>query len=294
MMTTIKKQRGRNLTGWMFASPYLVFSLLFFAFPFIWMLVLMLTKWNFIDTPQWDGINNIVRVLSSSMFWNSIWNIFRFMIFYIPMVFICSVLFALGLKKLRFGKTFVALSFFVAQAAPGVAYSIIFTKIFSQDGPMNAFLYEHFGFSIPWFTSPTFAMFSIAIIVTWKFVGYYGIILYSGMNAIPASIYEAADIDGASGVKRFFKLTLPLLNSQIVMIMVLAITLAFGIFTEAFMITGGGPLNSTMTPLLIMYNTAFRKLDPTYSATMAVAVAVISYLTIVITRKIIERQVDLV
>ncbi|MEI6055980.1 MAG: sugar ABC transporter permease [Lentisphaerota bacterium] len=284
----------KTLKGWGFSSVYIIFSLLFFVYPVVWMLILMFSKWNFIGEPKWNGFHNIVRVLTDGLFWQSILNVFRFMVMYIPLVFISSVLFALGLKKLKYGKTFVALSFFVAQAAPGVAYSIIFSKIFSQDGPMNAFLYEHFGFVIPWFDSPTFAMLSIALIVTWKFVGYYGIILYSGMNAIPQSIYEAADIDGANGVKCFFKITLPLLNSQMVMIMVLAITLAFGVFTEAFLITGGGPLNSTMTPLLVMYNSAFRKLDPTFSATMAVAIAIISYLVIIITRKLIEKEVDLV
>ena len=284
----------KALKGWGFSSVYIIFSLLFFVYPVVWMLILMFSKWNFIGEPQWNGFHNIVRVFTDELFWQSILNVFRFMVMYIPLVFISSVLFALGLKKLKYGKTFVALSFFVAQAAPGVAYSIIFSKIFSQDGPMNAFFYEHFGFVIPWFDSPTCAMLSIALIVTWKFVGYYGIIIYSGMNAIPKSIYEAADIDGASSVKCFFKITLPLLNSQMVMIMVLAITLAFGVFTEAFLITGGGPLNSTMTPLLIMYNSAFRKLDPTFSATMAVAVAIISYLVILITRKLIEKEVDIV
>jgi multiple sugar transport system permease protein len=289
-----KMKRNESLTAWWFSSTYIIFTLLFFVFPFVWMIVLMFVKWNFIGIPKWDGIHNIVRVLTDEMFWRSILNVFRFMIFYIPMVFICSILFAVGLKKLRFGKTFVAISFFVAQAAPGVAYSIIFTKIFDQSGPLNGFLYNCFGFTIPWFNDPTLAMFSIAIIVTWKFVGYYGIILYSGMNAIPNTIYEAADIDGAGGVKSFFKLTLPLLNPQIIMILVLVITLAFGVFTEAFLITGGGPLNSTMFPQLLMYNTAFRNIDPTFSATMGIAVAIISYLVIILSRKAIERKVDLV
>ena len=289
-----KIKRKENIKGWSFSSTYIIFTLLFFGFPFVWMFVLMFVKWNFIGTPHWDGVNNIIRVLTDELFWLTVWNTMRFMFFYIPMVFVCSILFAVGLSKLRFGKTFVAVSFFVAQAAPGVAYSIVFTKIFDQAGPLNNLLYNWFGFTIPWFDNPSLAMLSIAIIVTWKYVGYYGIILYSGMSAIPNSIYEAADIDGASGVKRFFKLTLPLLNPQIIMILVLAITLAFGIFTEAFMITGGGPMNSTMSPLLVMYNTAFRKLDPTFSATMAIVIAIISYLMIILTRKVIEKEVNLV
>ena len=293
-MTKHKKRKlfpGKALG---FSSIYIIYAALFFAFPVIWMIVLVFTKWNFIGTPQWDGINNIIRVLTDSLFWQSMWNTFKFMLIYIPMVFTCSILFALGLKQLKFGVTFVAVCFFVAQAAPGVGYSIVFERIFSPEGPVNAFLFHHFHFTIPWFTSPTLSMVSVAIMVTWKFVGFYGIILFSGMNAIPAPIYEAAEVDGASKIKTLFKVTLPLLNPQLIMIMVLAITLAFGIFTEVYMITGGGPLNSTMMPMLVMYNTAFRKLDPTFSATMAVAVAIVSYLTIFITRKLFEKEVTIV
>jgi len=292
--STFNNKRKGTLKAFAFSSPYIVWSLLFFVYPVVWLVILVFIKWNFLNTPTWDGIHNIIRILTSDLFWISIWNVFKFMLFYIPMVFICSVLFALGLKKLKFGVLFVAISFFIAQAAPGVGYSIVFQNIFSQDGPVNGFLLNYFNFTIPWFTSPTLAMLSIAIMVTWKFVGFYGIILYSGMNGIPAPIYEAAEVDGSSKLRTLFKITIPLLNPQLVLIMVLAITLGFGIFTEVYMITGGGPLNSTMMPQLVMYNTAFLQLDPTFSATMAIAVAIISFITIIVTRKIIEREVTLV
>ncbi len=288
-ITKYKKGSGTKALG--FTSTYLIFSLLFFVFPTIWLIILIFSKWNFLGTPQWDGVHNIIRVLTDDLFWVSIWNVYKFMLFYIPLVFICSILFALGLKRLKFGVTFIAMCFFIAQAAPGVGYSIVFKQIFSPDGPINGILFNWFNFTIPWFTSPTLSMLSIALMVTWKFVGFYGLIIYSGMNAIPESIYEAAEVDGASGFKTLWKITIPLLNSQLVMIMVLAITIAFGIFTEVYMITSGGPLNTTMMPMLIMYNTAFKKLDPTFSATMAIVVAVISYITIVVTRKAIEKEV---
>jgi len=292
--SALKRKRKSTFKALVFSSPYIIWSLLFFVYPAVWMVILVFSKWNFLDTPQWDGIHNIVRVLTSNLFWISIWNVFKFMLIYIPMVFICSILFALGLKKLKFGVVFVAISFFLAQAAPAVGYAIIFKTIFSQDGPINGFLAAYFNFTIPWFTNPTLAMLSIAIMVTWKFVGFYGIILYSGMNAIPDPIYEAAEVDGSGTLRTLFKITIPLLNSQLVLIMVLAIALGFGIFTEVYLITNGGPLNSTMMPLLVMYNTAFQQLDPTYSATMAIAVAIFSYVTIIVTRKIIEREVTLV
>ena len=291
-LSSLKKKEAQK--GALFASSYVIYSLIFWVYPVIWLLVLTFSKWRFIGTPKFDGLNNIIRVLGDPIFWKTLTNVFRFLGFYIPLVFICSMLFAMGLKKLKYGKTFIALSFLLANVSSGVAYSIVFTKLFGDNGPINQFLYERFGIIIPWFTSPSMAMFSISLIVIWKFVGYYGLIFYSGLNAIPDSLYEAADLDGAGRWYKLFKITLPLINNQIVMVLVLAITVAFGIFTEAYLITGGGPMQSTMTPMLVMYETAFQKMDPTYAATMSIFVAMASYGIVKITRKLLEKDVDIV
>lgn len=289
---SLKGKEARK--GALFASSYVIYSLIFWVYPVIWLLVLTFSKWRFVGDPTFNGLNNLIRVLKDPIFWLSLKNTFRFLGFYIPLVFICSMLFAVGLKKIKYGKMFIALSFLLANVSSGVAYSIVFTKIFGDNGPINQFLYEHFGMIIPWFTSPTLAMFSISLIVIWKFVGYYGLIFYSGLNAIPDSLYEAADLDGAGRWDKLFNITLPLLNNQIIMVLVLAITVAFGIFTESYMITGGGPVRSTMTPMLVMYETAFRKMDPTYAAAMSIFVAIVSFGIIKITRKVFEKDVDIV
>jgi len=247
-----------------------------------------------VGKPQFVGFKNITRVLSDPLFWKTVVNVFRFMLYYIPLVLLGAMLFAIALNKLKYGKTFVTLSFLVANVSSGVAYSIMFSNLFAVNGPVNRLLYNLFGVTIPWFSSPSLAMFSIALIVIWKFIGYYGLILYAGLSAIPESLYEAAELDGANGFTKFFKITLPLLNPSIVMVMVLAITLAFGIFTEPYMITGGGPMRSTLTPMMHMITTAFQRMDPTYAATMAVFVAGISFGMVWLVRKIMEREVDLV
>ena len=289
---SLKKREARK--GALFASSYVAYSLIFWVYPVIWLLVLTFSKWKFIGDPKFDGFNNVIRVLGDETFWRSLINVFRFLGFYIPLVFICSMLFAMGLKKIKVGKTFIALSFLLANVSSGVAYSIVFTKLFGDGGPLNSFLYEHFGIIIPWFTSPGMAMFSISLIVIWKFVGYYGLIFYSGLNAIPDSLYEAADLDGAGRWTKLTKITLPLINNQIVMVLVLAITVAFGIFTEAYLITGGGPMGSTTMPMLVMYETAFQKMDPTYAATMSIFVAIASFGIIKLTRKLLEKDVTVV
>ena len=210
------------------------------------------------------------------------------------MVIVSSMLFALALTKIKYGKTFIALSFLLANVTSSVAYTLIFQRLFDAIGPLNVFLFNSFGFTIPWYTSPDLAMFSVAAMVTWKFLGYYGLIFYAGINAVPKSVYEAADIDGANSFIKFFKVTLPLINSQIIMVLVLAVTISFAIFTEVYIITGGGPLMTTTTPVLVMYEAAFNKLDPSFAATLAIITAMICYGVIKISRKLIEREVSLV
>ena len=276
------------------AIGFLLYNLVFWAYPFLWLAILSLSDWRFFGTPNFAGLDNLFFILQDPEFWNSMWNVARFLLLYIPIVLTCSLAFAFGLQFIGRGKAFIALCFLLANISSGVAYSLVFTKIYSSTGPLNSFLFEYFGFKIPWLTSPTFAMLAITLVVTWKFVGYYGLILYSGLLAIPKEIYDAATLDNASGFKRLFKITLPMLNAQIIMVLVFAITVGFGIFTEPFMMTGGGPLDSTNMPQIVMYETAFKRLEPSRAALMAIIIATASYLLIKLVRKIFEKNVEIV
>jgi multiple sugar transport system permease protein len=136
-------------------------------------------------------------------------------------------------------------------------------------------------------------MLSISIVVTWKYVGYYGLILYSGLNSIPKEIYDAADLDNTPPLRRLLKITIPMINAQFIMVVIFAITVSFGIFTEPYMITGGGPLESTNMPQVVMYETAFKRLQPSWAALMSIIIALASYSLIKIVRLIFERDVKL-
>lgn len=281
-------------TGGLLASTWIGYSLLFWFYPLAWLIVLSVTQWRFIGMPRFSGLQNLLGVVNDALFWTSMWNICRFLMWYIPIVFIASLLFAAGLRKIKYGKSFIALSFLLANISSGVAYSIVFSKLFSEYGPVNEFLREYLGVSVPWFTNPDCAMLSIALIVTWKFVGYYGLILYSGMQAIPGDIYSAALLDKTGRFKQGWAITLPMMNPQIVMVMVLAITVAFSIFTEPYLITGGGPLNSTTSPMVVMYEAAFQNMKPTWAATMSIIVAGCSFLAIWVFRKLFEKNIEIV
>jgi multiple sugar transport system permease protein len=275
------------------AISYLLFNLVFWAYPFLWLIVLSVSDWRFFDTPSFSGLTNFFLVLEDPEFWNSLWNVARFLGLYLPIVLTCSLAFAFGLEHLGRGKAFVALCFLLAHISSGVAYSLVFTKIFSSTGPLNSFLFGWFGFKIPWLSSPSMAMLSISLVVTWKFVGYYGLILYSGLLAIPKEIGDAAKLDNTPPLTKLFKVTLPMINAQLIMVLVFAVILSFSIFTEPYMMTGGGPLESTNMPMLVIYETAFMRLQPSRAALMSIIIAVASYLVIKLIRIFLERDVAL-
>jgi multiple sugar transport system permease protein len=292
MIGTMGNIRQRHI-GAALAISYLLYNLVFWAYPFLWLLILSFSDWRFFSAPSFSGLNNLQLLLTNTEFWDSMWNVARFLGYYLPITFACSLAFAFGLQHLGRGKAFVALCFLLAHISSGVAYSLVFTKIFSASGPLNEFLFEWFGFKIPWLTSPSLAMLSISLIVTWKFVGYYGLILYSGLAAIPKEIYDAAKLDNTPPLTRLFRITLPMINAQLIMVLVLATVLSFGIFTEPYMMTEGGPLDSTNMPLMVMYETAFLRLQPSRAALMSVILAAASYLVIKLVRKLFERDVAL-
>lgn len=281
-------------TGGLLASTWIGYSLLFWFYPLAWLVVLSVTRWQFIGVPQFTGLQNIIGVLHDALFWTSMWNICRFLMWYVPIVFITALLFAAGLRRINYGRGFIALSFLLANVSSGVAYSIVFSRLFNEYGPVNRLLSAWFGISVPWFTNPDCAMLSIALIVTWKFVGYYGLILYSGMQAIPSDIYSAAILDKTGRFQKGWAITLPMMNPQIVMVMVLAITVAFSIFTEPYLITGGGPLNSTASPMVVMYEAAFQNMKPTWAAAMSIIVAACSFLMIWLFRRLFEKHIEIV
>jgi len=285
-------RRRENIKGWSISSVYLIYTAIFWGYPFVWLFILALSKWNFLSPRRFVWFNNFIKLFSDELFWRVVLNTFNIMLYLIPMVLGLSLLFALALTKIKYFKTFFVLSFLVANVSSGVAYSIIFSKLFSINGPLNRLTYSLFGVTIPWFSSPQLAVLSIAMMVTWKFIGYYGLILYAGLETIPKSLYEAAELDGAGRWTKFWKITLPLLNPSIVMVLILAISLTFGIFTEPYMITGGGPMKRTYTFQMMIYTTAFQKFKPGYASTLAIITALISFGCVVLTRKLIEREVE--
>ncbi|SOB87689.1 carbohydrate ABC transporter membrane protein 1, CUT1 family [Sphingomonas guangdongensis] len=279
------------IVGLTLVGVYLAYTAVFWAYPFFWLAKLSVTQWRFFDDPVFVGARNLVRIVQDPQFLGSLWNVVRFLAFYLPLAFGGSLLVAFGLQQVGRGRAFVALCFLLSNVSSGVALSLVFLKIFSTTGPLNNTLYDAVGIRIPWTNHPTLAMLAIALVVAWKFVGYYGLIVYSGLLTVPKELYDAARLDHAGVWRRLVNITLPMLNPQLMMVLTFAILVSFGLFTEPFLITGGGPADSTVPPQMVIYETAFRRLQPSHAATMSIIISLASYLLVVLARRLFERKV---
>ncbi|AEH51610.1 carbohydrate ABC transporter permease [Pseudothermotoga thermarum] len=290
MSRTLK--RKEVTFGWAMVGTYLAYTALFWGYPFIWMFVLTFSKWNFVSKIRFVGFQNFQRIFLDPTFWRIFLNTINFLAYLVPMTLIASLLYALALTKVKYLRSFVIFGFLVANVSSGVAYSIMFSNLFAVNGPVNRLIYSLFGVTVPWFSHPQLAIFSICLMIIWKFVGYYGLIIYAGLQAIPQSVIEAARIEGATERAIFMRITLPLLNPSLVTVTILVTTLTFGIFTEPYMITGGGPMQRTMTPLMYMYDTAFRRINPSYATVVAFMTALISFCLVMLIKRLLEKEVS--
>lgn len=284
-------ERRIHLEGYGLLTPFIIFTLIFWLYPFIWGIFIAFMKWNIISPKkEFVGLKNFIRVFRDPLLWISIRNVFYFMLVFVPVSIAAALTVAWLLNQVKFLQSFFATGYLLSYVSAGVAYSIVFRILFSGDGLLNQWL-NKMGVSIPWFSDPRLAMVTIALIVVWKFVGYYALIFLAGLQAIPKSLYETAEIEGAGKWRQFWHITVPLLNPSFTIILVFAIMLSFNIFTEPYLITGGGPLDSTQTPLLQIYYHTFEALHAGYGSSFALLVALISFAFVYLIKRYVEKEV---
>ncbi|MED5052390.1 sugar ABC transporter permease [Anoxybacillus rupiensis] len=276
--------------GWLLASPYLIYSFIFFLFPLIWALYLAFTNWNLI-APDYEtvGLQNFIEAFFSQSVRAAFWTTYKFMLMFVPIVVVGALFLALIIYSLPRLKGLFSVGYFLPYLASGVASAIVVKGVLSYNSPLNIFFRNHLGMDINWLDSPILAPLMIALMMAWKFVGYYALLFLSGLESIPKEIYEAAEMDGAVGWKRFWYVTIPMLYPSFYTVTILAVGLMFGIFTEPYVLTGGGPDYSTHTWQLEIYNQAFEKLNAGYGTAVAIINSIVTFASILVFRKILEK-----
>ncbi|MGA9226919.1 MAG: sugar ABC transporter permease, partial [Mesobacillus sp.] len=205
-----------------------------------------------------------------------------------PLVIAFSIIVALIVQGLPRFKGLFLIGFFLPYLASGVVSSLIVKGILSYNSPLNEFLRGTFGLDINWLGSPFAALFVVALIIAWKFTGYYALILTSGFESISQDVYEAAMIDGVTPWQRFWKITLPLLYPALFTVLILSIGVTFGIFTEVYQLTGGGPNFATNTWQMEIFTKAFSNLQAGYASAIAIIASIVTFVAIYIIRKLLE------
>jgi len=271
--------------------PYICYFLLFIGFPLTFSFVLIFHKWNIITPMEWVGLRNFNRLFHDILFFKSIRNTLVFLVIHIPLQIIIALLLAVFLnQKIKFRGFFRAL-YFLPVIVSGVVITILWQQLYSYEtGFLNLILMKLGLSKIPWINDPNWSMPSIAIMATWKNVGLYVVLFLVGLQGIPKYLYEAADIDGATSLQCFFHITLPALNSTMVLVVILSTIGGFSLFIEPFVLTQGGPMNSTLSAMLYIYNQAFYFGHMGYAATLGFFFAFIILIVVLLQKKFIEKR----
>lgn len=262
----------RSLSGYLYLTPYGIAFLMFVALPFVVSLALAFCQYDLTTKrpPQFVGLRNFTEALTDAFFWKAVGVIFRYVAWMIPSQIILSMLLALGMNAMMGGQRMVRALLFL----PGM-FSIAVTGILWQ-----WFYNEEFGFftyllrlvglhSIPWLTNTTLAMPSIVLMTLWWTVGGSAAVLLTGLQQIPAQITEASRIDGANAWQRFWMITLPLLKPVLLFMVVMNTIGAFQMFAQAFILTAGGPEQTTRGVVSLIYDTAFGDFRMGYAAAIS-------------------------
>jgi multiple sugar transport system permease protein len=273
-------------------APYLVHLAVFFGYPLLFAFVLVVHRWDIVTPMEFVGLKNFVRLFRDDLFLRAIVNTGVFLAIHIPLQIGVALFFAELLNgKLR-GRTFFRTIYFLPVVVSGVVVAILFQQLFAFDtGYVNGVIVSLGGERVPWLVSSSWAMPSIALMATWKNVGFYIILFLVGLQNIPASMYEVATLEGATTWQRWFRVTLPLLNPMVVTVVVLSTIGGFSLFIEPYLITGGGPMGSTLSAVLYIYNQAFYFNHMGYAAALGLCFALIIFAVVLLQRRFVDKEI---
>jgi multiple sugar transport system permease protein len=280
--------RAEQRSGWLLAAPYVAFLLAFAAYPIVFALVLVFLRWDLVTAPSFAGLDNVRLLAVDGRFWRAVGNTFVFLAIHVPLQIVTALALALALNRPLVLRAFWRAAFFLPVVISGAVVAILWNSLYATDvGLINRLLLRLGLTPVPWLTDPSTAMPAIAVMVTWKNVGFYVIIYLAGLQYIPRSCQEAIAIEGASAWQRFRHLTLPLLLPQTVLVVTLSTINGFQLFIEPYVMTGGGPLRRTYSIVLYLYTNAFSYQKMGYAATIGVALALMIGAIVALQRRVI-------
>jgi multiple sugar transport system permease protein len=260
----------RNLEGWAFASPWILGFVLFTAGPMLASAVIAFMKWDLLTPPSFVGLENFRQALwRDPLVWHSLKVTTIYAAIAVPLNVVLGLGLALmlnsGIRGLRIYRT----AYFLPSVLSGVAVALLWRWVFENQFGLANTLLSTFGLRGPnWLGDGSWALGSLIIMNIWSVGG--GMIIYlAGLQGIPTEFYEAAEVDGANWWRRLWSITLPLVTPALFFQLVIGVIQALQVFTQPYIMTGGGPYNSTLFFVLYLYQNAFQYFQMGYASTLA-------------------------
>jgi multiple sugar transport system permease protein len=286
---------GRDPIGYAFIAPYVIFLAALFAYPLGLALYISFFDYFFaapgarVERP-FVGLQNYAEIMSDPTFQRAILNVAEFIAINVPLTVVLSLVLASTLNaKLPF-RTFFRTSYYIPYVTAGVAVIGVWLWLLSGGGLLNGLL----GPLAPepsWLVNEFWAMPVIALVVTWKQLGFYVLLYLAALQNIPRELYEAAEVDGAGVVRRFMAVTVPGVRPATTLVVILATIIGANLFTEPYLLTGGGgPNGASMSPVLLMYREGIEQGHAGYAAAMGTVLAIAVMTISAINRFVLERE----
>ncbi len=269
---------SRHKSAYIFISPFFLLFGAFMVYPLVSALVLSFYSWGGGGVRTFVGFANYATLFRDAIFLKSLANAAVLYLLYVPLMTFLAIVLAVLVNAawLRFRsvfRTFIYLPNVVSLVVLGLLFSFVMNRSY---GVLNLLLsYVGIG-RVSWLGDPTAAKSAVAIMMIWRWLGVNMIYMLAGLQAIPSELYESASVDGAGVLGTFFRITIPMLKPVIVFALILSTIGTIGMFAEVQQLTGGGPMNSTITPVLHLYNTAFVYFKFGYASSMGYVIFLIS------------------
>lgn len=258
------------LAGYLFLSPWLIGFFLLTLGPMIMSMYYSFTNYSLLESPEWVGFANYSRIFTQDdVFPSSLRITITFVLLTVPLRLMFALAIAMMLNRKIKGISFYrTMVYFPSLIGTSIAVSILWKNIFSRNGFINDFL-GLFGIKGPaWIADPKYALGTLILLMVWQF-GSSMIIFLAGLKQIPGDLYEASSVDGASKFRQFISITLPMLSPIIMFNAIQTMINTFQMFTQAFVITNGGPVKSTFVYVMYLYEEAFTKFHMGYASALA-------------------------
>ncbi len=280
----VSRTRQREIKyGLLFVSPAILFFSVFYLYPLGRALFISFHKWSILKTPRYIGTGNYLRLFSDPQFYQSLKVTFYYTFGTVVPIWILALLMALLFNQGFRGRKAYLTLYYLPAVITLTVWSLIFRLMYHPSGGLLTIFTKALGFDfVRWLNDPDLAMPALILLSIWKGAPFYMIIYLAGLRSIPLDYYEAAMLDGAGKLRRFWHITLPLLQPVILFVMVYSIIVAFQVFTPAFILTNGGPGAATrVMPLFIVQNAfSYQKMGYA-SAASFVLLAILMGLTLV-------------